>query len=100
MLRRPLLSLLLLTLLFAVVAGAQTTASIKGVVTDQRGGAVAGATVTVRNTAQGVERTTTTNSSGEYEVPALPPGTYSVEIKAKDLQPQIAQNLVLEVGKN
>ena len=90
----------LLMLLFAVAAFAQTTASIKGNVTDPSGAAVVGAKVTVTNPAVGIERSTTTNSSGDYEVPALPPGVYNVKVEGSGFQPQEAKNLTLEVSKN
>jgi outer membrane receptor protein involved in Fe transport len=92
--------LLLLMMMFTVAAFAQTTASIKGTVTDQTGAAVVGAKVTIKNTALGIERTAQTNSSGDYEVPALPPGSYSVEIQMTGFQPQQANNLELAVSQN
>src|SRR5947208_11667480 len=92
--------MLLLTLMFAVAAFAQTTASIKGTVTDQTSAAVVGAKVTVKNTALGIERNSQTNGNGDYEIPALPPGTYSVEIQMTGFQPQQANNLVLAVSQN
>ena len=66
-------AILLMTLGSTAVL-AQTTASIKGTVTDASGAAVADAKVVVRSQALGIDRTTQTNSSGDYEVPALPPG--------------------------
>src|SRR5437016_8927259 len=96
----PLWMLPLLTLMFAVAAFAQTTASIKGTVTDQTSAAVIGAKVTVKNTALGIERNAQTNGNGDYEIPALPPGTYSVEIQMTGFQPQQANNLVLAVNQN
>lgn len=92
--------LLMVVMGFAVVAFAQTTASIKGTVTDSTGAAVVGATVTVRNPALGIERTTQTSSTGDYEVPALKPGTYTVEVQMKGFQRQLAKNVQLEVSKN
>src|SRR5438067_697476 len=92
--------MLLLTLMFAVAAFAQTTASIKGTVTDQTGAAVVGAKVTVKDAALGIERTAQTNSEGSYEVPALPPGNYSVEVQMTGFQPQQANNLSLAVSQN
>src|SRR5579859_2975142 len=103
MLKKPAFSswmLPLLFLLFAAVAFAQTTASIQGTVTDQSGAAIAGAKVAVKNTALGIERTTQTNATGFYEVPALPPGVYSVQIQMNGFETQVAKNLVLEVSKN
>jgi Carboxypeptidase regulatory-like domain/TonB dependent receptor len=90
----------LLFLLFAATAFAQTTASIQGTVTDQSGAAVVGAKVTVKNTALGIERTAQTNSAGSYEVPALPPGVYNVQVQMTGFESQLAKDLILEVSKN
>src|SRR5258708_4743717 len=91
--------LTVMVLLLAVAAFAQTTASIKGTVTDANGAAVVGAKVTVKGPL-GIERTTQTSSAGDYEVPALPPGMYSVEVQMNGFQPQLAKEVVLEVSKN
>ena len=90
----------LVVLLLAAISFAQTTASIKGSVTDPGGAAVVGATITVKNTAQGIERSTKTNDIGQYEVLALPPGTYSVAVQGGGFQPQQANNVVLPVDQN
>ena len=90
----------LLLLVFTVASFAQTTASIQGTVTDQSGAAVVGAKVTVKSTATGIERTTQTSSTGAYEVPALPPGDYNVEVRMNGFEVQLAKNVVLEVSKN
>ncbi len=94
-----LFAILLMTLGSTAVM-AQTTASIKGTVTDASGAAVAEAKVVVRSQALGIERTTQTNSSGDYEVPALPPGIYSVEVQAQGFTSQIAKSLTLQVSQN
>src|SRR5215469_6831136 len=91
-----------LTLILGVFAGTlfgQTSASIQGTVTDPSGAAVVGATVTVKGTL-GINRSTVTNSAGSYEVPALPPGTYNVEIQMTGFQRARVQDLELEVSKN
>jgi len=91
---------LLLVLVFAASAFSQTTASIQGTVSDQSGAAVVGAKVTVKNTALGIERTTQTNSTGSYEVPALPPGLYSVQVAISGFESQLAKDLALQVSQN
>src|SRR6266705_1855621 len=96
----PRLLQLLLIFVFAVAAFAQNTASIQGTVTDQSGAAVVGAKVTVRNTSAGIERTTQTGTTGAYEVLALSPGTYDVEVKSSGFETQLAKAVVLEVSKN
>src|SRR5579859_1687084 len=90
----------LLILLLAATALAQTTASIQGTVSDQSGAAIVGAKVTIKNTALGIERTTQTSSSGSYEVPALPNGTYSVQVQMTGFETQLAKDLVLQVSQN
>lgn len=55
---------------------------ITGTVTDPRGSAVAGATVTVTNNATGATRSVATTSEGFYQVPQLAPGTYAVRVEA------------------
>lgn len=92
----------LLVLLFgaAGAALAQTTASIKGTVTDASGAAIAAAKVTIRNPSLGIERETETNSSGDYEVPALPPGTYTVDVSKDGFQKQQAKSVVIAVSQN
>lgn len=88
-------------LLFAAVAAfAQVNASIKGNVTDASGAAVVGAKVTVTSAAQGIERTTTTTGSGDYEVPALPPGSYTVKIEGSGFQSQQAEHVAIQVSQN
>ena len=56
---------------------------ILGTVTDQSGGVVAGATVTVIDTERGVNRTLTTDDAGAYNAPNLTAGNYTVRVEAK-----------------
>jgi hypothetical protein len=65
------------TLLFlSIDAAAQTqTARLVGTVTDASGGTVANAKVTATQGETKKTTATTTNSSGEYVLPALQPGT-------------------------
>ena len=51
---------------------AQGTASISATVLDPSGASIAGATITVRNTATGLSRNLTTDSQGHYLVPDTP----------------------------
>src|SRR5258708_7505926 len=72
---------------------------ILGTVTDQSGGVVSGATVTVTDTARGVSKILVTNDPGEYNAPTLVPSTYKVRAEAKGFKTVERQNVVLEVGK-
>ena len=60
-----------------------TTGRILGTIHDQSGAAVAGATVTAKDVQRATTRTATTDESGVYVIPALPPGTYAVRAEAK-----------------
>src|SRR6266853_1927685 len=72
---------------------------ILGTVTDQSGGVISGATVTVTDTERGVTKTLVTNEPGEYNAPNHTPGTYKVRVEAKGFKALERQNVVLEVGK-
>src|SRR5262249_41617541 len=76
--------LTLMALLLAATAFAQT-ASIKGTVTDTTGAAVVGAKVTAKGPL-GIDRSTQTNSAGDYEILALSPGTYNIAVEMKGFQ--------------
>jgi len=53
---------------------------ITGIVTDQSGSAVPGATVKVRNEGTGVEVALTSNDAGAYTTPLLVLGSYSISV--------------------
>jgi hypothetical protein len=71
---------------------------ILGTITDQTGGVVAGATVTVLDVQRGVSRTLTTDQAGEYNAPNLTPGIYRVRAEAKGFAAIERPNISLEVG--
>ena len=77
-----------------------STGRILGAVTDQSGGAVAAAPVTVTNVQTGVVRNLTTDQSGQYVAPNLIPGTYAVKVAANGFKTVERQNIVLEIDKD
>ena len=83
----------------AIPAYAQSTATLRGAVTDEQGAIVAGARVLVRNEATGEERATETDARGEYRVAALPVGLYRVEVRADGFQASVVSGLRLEVAQ-
>src|SRR5208282_4255635 len=109
--KRNLLSLSVVLLFFENCAWGQTgTTSVRGVVIDKTGATVANAKVTLTNAGQALKREMATNSSGEYEFLALPPGNYSLVVELagfrryeqKSLQLLVnvptTANVTLEVG--
>src|SRR6266853_522231 len=75
-----------------------TGATLSGTITDASGGVIAGAEISVRNTATGIIRNTTTDSTGFYTVPNLIPGAYEVKVTAKGFTTAVQSNLTLAVG--
>jgi hypothetical protein len=78
---------------------AQTGGTIQGVVADNSGAVIPGATVTVRNVDTGVESRRTTNAVGFYAVPALNPGRYTVTCAAQGFATKEYPGLRLEVNQ-
>ncbi len=79
-------------------ASAQSTATVQGTVLDTQSAAVPGATVVVRNTATGVERTLVTAANGGFVAASLPPGPYQVEISLQGFQTQ-TRDVTLQVSQ-
>src|SRR4029079_3516641 len=71
------------------VAFAQSSSTLQGSVTDQTGAVMAGAKIVTRNRTNGIEPTTQTDSSGNYQIAALPVGSYRVEVQAQGFQTAI-----------
>src|SRR5882672_7257207 len=57
-------------------------ADLQGVVRDQSGAVVSGATVTARNPATNTTKSTTSNEEGAYLIVNLTPGEYEVTVEA------------------
>jgi len=75
----------------AAVGYAQTfRGGISGRITDQSGGVLPGVTVTATNNGTGVSRATVTSSTGDFSLPDLALGTYTVEASLEGFQPQRA----------
>jgi len=83
--------------LLTTFASAQSTSQLNGNVTDPSGAAVSGATITLTDSATGLQRTSTSNSSGLYQFLEVPPGNYKLEASAKGFAPYAATNLTLIV---
>jgi outer membrane receptor protein involved in Fe transport len=82
---RRLLPGLSIALLMASTASAQTTSSttatVTGTLTDEQGGVLPGATVTLAGAAMMGVQTTTTDHVGLYRFIAVPPGEYKVSFE-------------------
>lgn len=107
---RPILATVFLALLVASPALAQTGA-INGVITDNTGGVVPGATLKAVETATGISRDTVSGADGRYNFTSLRPATYDITAELtgfrssqrKGVQLQASQNLTvnfsLQIGE-
>lgn len=91
--------LLLMSLGLGATLRAQTAASISGAITDVTGGALAGASVTVKNLETGALRTTTADESGRYVVTSLDVGAYEVRAEEAGFKAEVRKGITLAIGQ-
>jgi len=93
-------TLIVFALVFAGLAFPQgAVGTLNGTVTDPAGAIVPGATVVAMNNATSVESKTTTTSSGDYTLPYLPSGTYTIRVSAPGFRTATAENVILRVAQ-
>src|SRR6185369_14415139 len=73
------------------------TGTVTGVVKDEKGGLVPGASVKIVNLGTNAERTATTTSDGVYEISQLVPGNYRLEIQATGFAKYVQEPVVVNV---
>ena len=94
-----LLSALVLVTLSALAQIQSSSADLTGVILDPSKTLVAGATVSAINRETGLARTSTTDATGTYRIPLLPPGEYAVKVEMNGFNTQIKRGIVLTVGQ-
>jgi hypothetical protein len=77
-----------------------TAARLTGTVLDESGGAVKGASVTLHQPETNRSYQTTSNDSGYYAVPNIPPGTYELTVSFKGFATSIRKGVELTVGQS
>ncbi len=97
----------MLTLVAPIVFGegvayaqAQNSGSILGNVTDPSGAALVGATVTVAEPTQGINRAVTSNKQGEFLLPSLPVGTYVLTVANGGFETYVASDITVDADKS
>ena len=89
----------ILVLVLVNPAGAQApSGEISGVVVDSSGSAVPGVRITLINQATNAVRDITTNESGLYVIPAIPPGTYALKAELTGFRSVERRDIELQVG--
>src|SRR6202030_3500123 len=82
-----------------VASGQAITATLAGRILDTSGGSVSKATVTIASASTGFARTVQSSDNGEYFIPALPAGEYTVSVEFSGFGKQ-SKNVILQVGQS
>jgi hypothetical protein len=90
-------SLLALLLPFRALAQYEN-GSVLGTIRDPSGAGISGATVKITNDATGISTETKTNGDGDYDVPSLRVGVYTIAASATGFSDAIARSIAVSVG--
>jgi len=87
--------------LWAGIARSQdiTSGTIQGIVSDEQGAVIPGATVEAKNVDTNFSRTFTTDSDGRFVLLTLPPGRYVVSVTKSGFAKLNQENIELTVGR-
>ena len=100
--RTGLLAILAIAILF-ISAGptwSQTSvASLNGTVLDESGGTVSGASISLREMDRNTMYSATSDQSGYYAIPNLPPGRYELKAEFKGFSKYTQTGTILSVGQ-
>src|SRR5947199_5079944 len=100
MLRQAVWLVVVLSMAITSRAAAQgTTSRVLGVVTDQTGAIVPGATVTLSNEATGVSYNTTTTGAGTYAFEAIQVGTYSLTVELQGFKKFVSTGNAVNISE-
>src|SRR3954468_17179968 len=84
---------LLLLLAPVPILAQKYRAQARGLVTDQTGAALPGATVTLLNPSTGIKAVKQTDNSGLYVFDYVEPGTYSITVEAPGFGRYVQENI-------
>jgi hypothetical protein len=93
------MALILGVVLAPLLSAQDSTARLLGTVTDPTGAVIPAANVVVRNVATGLERRAVANESGNYSIPALPIGQYTVTAESAGFKTSTITGLALQVNQ-
>src|SRR5215468_11614216 len=93
----PALCGLMISIAFVPLTAQVVTVTVQGRVYDSSGAAISQANVTAANAATGLSRETTASSLGDYQIPLLPPGDYTVTADKTGFQ-KSAKKIHLDIG--
>src|SRR2546427_12520685 len=94
-----LLPIALLSLLLALIALADVTGTISGVITDQSGAVISSAEVTVTNAGTNATFRARSTDEGVFTLNALPIGVYNLTVSNRGFKRFEARNIRLQVNE-
>jgi outer membrane receptor protein involved in Fe transport len=100
--RTGLFAILAIAILFSYAdpTWSQTSvASLNGTVLDESGGTVSGATISLREMDRNTMYSATSDQSGYYAIPNLPPGRYELKAEFKGFSKYTQTGTILSVGQ-
>src|ERR1700712_3908951 len=83
----------------APIANAQIQGELKGRVVDATGAEIAGAHVTLTQTATGIRQSSITTSDGIYDFTKLVSGEYSVAVDGTAFAPYVRNGITIATGQ-
>jgi hypothetical protein len=93
-------TLLVASAILACALHAQVTSRISGYVKDSSGAVIPSATVTAVSVEQKLTRTANSDTTGYYELVAIPAGSYDINVEAPGFQHQTQSGVGLQVNQN
>lgn len=96
---RHLLFVVAILTIFCSGTSAQSTASLRGTITDQSGAVVAGATVTLTNIGTGISRTEASAADGAYLFDQVQVGKYKVTVEKSGFTTFVREGITLELNQ-
>lgn len=86
-------------ILFALTSHlmAQTFGGFTGQISDSSGASIAGAAITITNTATNAVRTANSNEAGVYDFPSLVPGVYNVKVEKAGFKTATSNKVEVQV---
>jgi len=91
---------LMVIVLASCVFAQSSTGSIGGTVVDERGAAIAGANVTVKNVETGFTRTAASDGEGRYKFVSMPIGRYEITAEALNFAKLVQTGITLVVNQD